>query len=223
MMNETARAQLQKDILKKLREYYPIKVDENVLIKSVEDVNKEAGIEDIMREINELTEKGYIEKAVVTPPFMKTEIVRLKITSSGIEKLQSFEVKEVKVDTVMVRELETRLVGTYDKIKADMEEVRVGLETSQKSLEKDMTEMHKTIADHDQVIRTYFVRVIETFGVFVGIFAIVVVMMLSVVPSLATVSLERAAIYLIGVPLSLVVVILLMLYGIKKLILSSPT
>lgn len=223
MMNETARAQLQKDILKKLREYYPIKVDENVLIKSVEDVNKEAGIEDIMREINELTEKGYIEKAVVTPPFMKTEIVRLKITSSGIEKLQSFEVKEVKVDTVMVRELETRLVGTYDKIKADMEEVRVGLETSQKSLEKDMTEMHKTIADHDQVIRTYFVRVIETFGVFVGIFAIVVVMMLSVVPSLATVSLERAAIYLIGVPLSLVAVILLMLYGIKKLILSSPT
>jgi hypothetical protein len=223
MMNEAARAQLQKDILKKLREYYPIKVDENVLIKSVEDVNKEAGIEDIMREINELTEKGYIEKAVVTPPFMKTEIVRLKITSSGIEKLQSFEVKEVKVDTVMVRELETRLVGTYDKIKTDMEEVRVGLETSQKSLEKDMTEMHKTIADHDQVIRTYFVRVIETFGVFVGIFAIVVVMMLSVVPSLATVSLERAAIYLIGVPLSLVAVILLMLYGIKKLILSSPT
>jgi hypothetical protein len=223
MMNETARAQLQKDILKKLREYYPIKVDENVLIKSVEDVNKEAGIEDIMREINELTEKGYIEKAVVTPPFMKTEIVRLKITSSGIEKLQSFEVKEVKVDTVMVRELETRLVGTYDKIKADMEEVRVGLETSQKSLEKDMTEMHRTIADHDQVIRTYFVRVIETFGVFVGIFAIVVVMMLSVVPSLATVSLERALIYLIGVPLSLVAVILLMLYGIKKLILSSPT
>lgn len=223
MMNETARSQLQKDILKKLREYYPIKVDENVLIKSVEDVNKEAGIEDIMREINELTEKGFIEKAVVTPPFMKTEIVRLKITSSGIEKLQSFEVKEVKVDTVMVRELETRLVGTYDKIKADMEEVRVGLETSQKSLEKDMTEMHKTIADHDQVIRTYFVRVIETFGVFVGIFAIVVVMMLSVVPSLATVSLERAAIYLIGVPLSLVAVILLMLYGIKKLILSSPT
>jgi len=223
MMNETARAQLQKDILKKLREYYPIKVDENVLIKSVEDVNKEAGIEDIMREINELTEKGYIEKAVVTPPFMKTEIVRLKITSQGIEKLQSFEVKEVKVDTVMVRELESRLVGTYDKIKTDMEEVRLGLETSQKSLEKDMTEMHKTIADHDQVIRTYFVRVIETFGVFVGIFAIVVVMMLSVVPSLATVSLERAVIYLIGVPLSLVVVILLMLYGIKKLILSSPT
>ena len=223
MMNETARAQLQKDILKKLREYYPIKVDENVLIKSVEDVNKEAGIEDIMREINELTEKGHIEKAVVTPPFMKTEIVRLKITSQGIEKLQSFEVKEVKVDTVMVRELESRLVGTYDKIKTDMEEVRVGLETSQKSLEKDMTEMHKTIADHDQVIRTYFVRVIETFGVFVGIFAIVVVMMLSVVPSLATVSLERAVIYLIGVPLSLVVVILLMLYGIKKLILSSPT
>ena len=130
--------------------------------------------------------------------------------------------KEVKVDTVMVRELEARLVSTYDKIKADMEEVRHGLETSQKSLESDMGNMRETIADHDQVIRTYFVRVIETFGVFVGIFAIVVVMMLSVVPSLATVSLDRAVIYLVGVPLVLAAVILLMLYGIKKLILASP-
>jgi len=222
MMDDNARTQLQKDILKKLREYYPIKVDENVLIKSVEDANKEAGIEDITREINGLTEKGYIEKAVITPPFMTMEIVRLKITSSGIEKLQSFEVKEVKVETVMVRELEARLVDTYDKIKTDMEEVRHGLETSQKTLEADMADMHKKIGAHDQVINTYFVRVIETFGVFVGIFAIVVVMMLSVVPSLATVSLERAVMYLVGVPLVLAAVILLMLYGIKKLILASP-
>lgn len=222
MMNDTARAQLQRDILKKLREYYPIKVDENVLIKSVEDANKEAGIEDIMQEINGLTEKGFIEKAVVTPPFMKTEIVRLKITSAGIDKLQTLEVKEVKVETVMVRELESRLVDTYDKIKTDMEEVRLGLETSQKTLEKDMVDMHKKIADHDQVIRTYFVRVIETFGVFVGIFAIVVVMMLSVVPSLGTVPLERAVLYIVAVPAVLAGVILLMLWGIRKLILASP-
>jgi hypothetical protein len=85
-----------------------------------------------------------------------------------------------------------------------------------------MADMHKKIGAHDQVINTYFVRVIETFGVFVGIFAIVVVMMLSVVPSLATVSLERAVMYLVGVPLVLAAVILLMLYGIKKLILASP-
>ncbi len=221
-MIDSARAQLQKDILKKLREYYPIKVDENVLIKSVEDANKEAGIEDIMKEINELTEKGLIEKAVVTPPFMKTEIVRLKITSSGIEKLQSFETKEVKVETVMVQELESRLVDTYDKIKKDMEEVRHGLETSQKSLEADMSDMREKIVDHDQVIRTYFVRVIETFGVFVGIFAIVVVMMLSVVPSLGTVPLDRAILYIVAVPAVLAGVILLMLYGIRKLILASP-
>jgi hypothetical protein len=222
MMNDTTRAQLQRDILKKLREYYPIKVDENVLIKSVEDANKEAGIEDIMREINELTERGYIEKAVVTPPFMKTEIIRLKITSSGIEKLQSLEVKEVKVDRVMVQELESRLVSTYDKIKTDMEEVRHGLETNQKSLEDEMADMRKKIADHDQVIRTYFVRVIETFGVFVGIFAIVVVMMLSVVPSLGTVPLDRALLYIVAVPAVLAGVILLMLYGIRKLIIASP-
>jgi Na+-transporting NADH:ubiquinone oxidoreductase subunit NqrD len=223
MMNDSARAQLQQEILKKLREYYPVKVDENVLIKSVEDAHKEAGIEDIMQEINGLTEKGYIEKTVVTPPFMGLEVVRLKITSLGIEKLQSFEVKEVKVDTVMVRELEARLVSTYDKIKVDMEEVRHGLETSQKSLETDMKDMREKIADHDQVIRTYFVRVIETFGVFVGIFAIVVVMMLSVVPNLSNAPIERVLIYLIGVPLSLAFVILLMLFGIRKLILSAPT
>lgn len=74
---------------------------------------------------------------------------------------------------VSAKEIEARLVEIYDRIKVDMESMRQNLENSQKALEKEMAAVRSSIADHDQVIRTYFVRVVETFGVFVGIFAVV--------------------------------------------------
>jgi hypothetical protein len=171
-----------------------------------------------------LKEKGWIEESVVKAPFGKTETVRLKITSSGIEYLQSLEEEEIKIEAIPAEKIETRLVETYDRIKSDMEGMRQGLENSQRSLESEMSEMRKRIADHDQVIRTYFVRVIETFGVFVGIFAVVVVIIggVSDVLALENPSQELIALVMVGVPITVVLAILAMLWGIKRLILTAP-
>lgn len=224
MANNKLDDEIQKQILKSLREFYPIKVDEIVLITAVQKNVKDASIELITKCIGLLKEKGWIEESVVKAPFGKTETVRLKITSSGIEYLQSLEEEEIKIEAIPAEKIETRLVETYDRIKSDMEGMRQGLENSQRSLESEMSEMRKRIADHDQVIRTYFVRVIETFGVFVGIFAVVVVIIggVSDVLALENPSQELIALVMVGVPITVVLAILAMLWGIKRLILTAP-
>lgn len=222
MGNDRLDAEIQRQILRSLREFYPIKVDEIVLITAVQKSVKEASIELITKCIGILKEKAWIEESVVKAPFGKTETVRLKITSTGIEYLQSLEEKEIKVEAIPAKEIESRLVETYDRIKSDMEEMKQGLETSQKTLELEMTEMRKRIADHDQVIRTYFVRVIETFGVFVGIFAVVVVIIGDISSTLVGAGPELVAIIMIGVPVTVVLAILAMLWGIKRLVLTAP-
>jgi len=86
----------------------------------------------------------------------------------------------------------------------------------------DMEAMGKMIGDYDQVIRTYFIRVIETFGVFVGIFAIVVIMVLNndIGGAMAADDPRTAFILVIGTPATVVLSILVMLLGIKYLILQ---
>lgn len=220
--NDKLDAEIQKQILRSLRDFYPIKVDEIVLITAVQKSVKEASIDLITKCIGILKEKGWIEESVVKAPFGKTETIRLKITSAGIEYLQSLEEREVKVEAIPAKEIESRLVETYDRIKSDMEDMKQGLETSQRTLETDMAEMRKRIADHDQVIKTYFVRVIETFGVFVGIFAVVVVIMGGIPDTLANAGPELIALVMIGVPITVVLAILTMLWGIKRLVLTAP-
>jgi hypothetical protein len=158
----------------------------------------------------------------VKAPFDKAETFRFKITSQGIEFLQKMEEAGV-VAGISPREIESRLVETYDRIKADMETMRQNLETSQKVLESDMAGMRGRIGEHDQVIRTYFVRVIETFGVFVGIFAVVVVMMISSLIGLTQMRDPIQILFIVvWVPVSLILMILAMLLGIKHLVLKAP-
>ena len=219
--------EIQKQLLKSLREFYPIKVDDVVLVAAVQKNVRDAPAEQINREITVLVGKELIEETTVKAPFGKTETRRLKITSSGIERLQGLEEKEAPT-VASAKEIESRLVETYDRIKGDLEGMRQGLEASQKALETDMMKMRERIADHDNVIRTYFVRVIETFGVFVGIFAVVVVSMQAGISTAATVIVEKGGnpyiflVFLIGIALTLAVVILALLFGIRKLILVPP-
>ena len=221
-----ADTEIQKQILKSLREFYPIKVDDIVLIAAVQKVIKEATVDQITKDIVVLRDSGLVEETIIKAPFGKTETKRLKITSTGIERLQGLEEKEVK-GVVSAKEIESRLIETYDRIKGDLETMRQNLEASQKALEGEMAEMRKRIADHDQVIRTYFVRVIETFGVFVGIFAVVVVsMQASISGAIAAISETGNPLSfflaMAGIALTLGVVIIAMLYGIRKLVLIPP-
>jgi hypothetical protein len=218
--------EIQKQILKSLREFYPIKVDDIVLIAAVQKAIKEATVDQITKDIVTLRDQGLLEETIIKAPFGKTETKRLKITSTGIERLQGLEEKEVK-GVISAKEIESRLIDTYDRIKGDLETMRLNLESSQKALEGEMVEMRKRIADHDQVIRTYFVRVIETFGVFVGIFAVVVVsMQASISGVIGAISEEGDPLFfflaMAGIALTLGVVILAMLYGIRRLVLIPP-
>jgi hypothetical protein len=112
---------------------------------------------------------------------------------------------------------------TYDRIKVDMEAMRQNLEDSKRTLEGDMTKVQSSIADHDQVIRTYLVRVIETFGVFVGIFAVVVVSIISVITALGKVDNTLFhLLILIALPIILGSVIMTLLWGIRELVLKTP-
>jgi hypothetical protein len=221
-----ADTEIQKQILKSLREFYPIKVDDIVLVSGVQKIIKDATVDQITKDVIVLRDSGLVEETIIKAPFGKTETKRLKITSAGIERLQGFEEKEVK-GVVSAKEVESRLIETYDRIKGDLETMRENLEASQKALEDEMSEMRKTIADHDQVIRTYFVRVIETFGVFVGIFAVVVVsMQASISGAIQAIAVTGNPISfflaLAGIALTLGVVIIAMLYGIRRLVLTPP-
>jgi DNA-binding PadR family transcriptional regulator len=219
--------EIQKQILRNLREFYPIKVDEIVLVASVQKVMKDVATEQIARDLRELRDKGLIEESAVRAPFGKSDTYRFKISPSGIEYLQSMEEKGQETTTASAKEIESRLVETYDRIKADMESMRQNIETSQKALEKDMATVRTSIAEHDQVIRTYFVRVIETFGVFVGIFAVVVVAMLGTINTANTIvspglALDKIIVILVAIPIILVSVIISLLYGIRELVLKMP-
>jgi|GEM_PF-1524480 len=221
-----ADTEIQKQILKSLREFYPIKVDDIVLIAAVQKVIKDASVDQISKDIVVLRDSGLVEETIIKAPFGKTETKRLKITSTGIERLQGLEEKEVK-GVVSAKEIESRLIETYDRIKGDLETMRQNLEASQKALEGEMNGVRTRIADHDQVIRTYFVRVIETFGVFVGIFAVVVVsMQASISGAIAAISANADPLMFFlamgGIALTLGVVIIAMLYGIRKLVLIPP-
>jgi len=220
-MVERATSGVRLQLLRNLREFYPIKVDEIVLISAVQKVLKEVTVDLIVQEIQALKEQGFVEVSSVKTPFGKAENFRYKITGQGIEHLQSLEERGVKAEVIPPKEIESRLVETYDRIKSDMEEMRLSLETSQKALDKEMEDMRKQIGDHDQVIKTYFIRVIETFGVFVGLFAVVVVVMgqgLGTAMGGAK-NLYDQLVVLVTVTTSLTIVILVLLLGIKKLIL----
>lgn len=210
---------VQMQVLKSLREFYPIKVDEIVLISSVQKVLKDVIIDQVTQSIRALKDNGWIEEAIIKAPFGKTETYRFKITSDGIDHLQSLEESTTKKTIVSAKEVESRLVETYDRIKADMEEMRTGIETGQRSLEGEMKDVRKRIADHDQVIRTYFLRVIETFGVFVSIFAVVVVLILTLGLGASAAGTTTYFYLMVSVPICVVIYVVVMLWGIKKFIL----
>ena len=213
-------SEMDRQVLKCLREFYPIKVDEIVLVSSVQKSMKGAAVDDIKASLKRLKEGALIEESSVKAPFGKTETLRYKITSEGIDRLQSLEEK-VAAKGISAKDVETRIIETYDRIKADMEEMRLSIETSQKALDTDMEDVRQRIAEHDQVIKTYFLRVIETFGVFVSIFAVVVVMMISIGQNIAVITDPVIlGIFLIGVPISVILFAATMLIGIRKFILE---
>lgn len=208
-------------VLRTLREVYPAKVDEIVLVAAVQKDVSGASVETISGILDDSVDRGYIESIMAEG--VAGEGRWFKITARGIERLQELEMRTMPADVQTIMELERRMVGTYERVHNDLERMRGEVEERVTTLSKEMMDMEDKIQDHDQVIKTYFVRVIETFGVFVGIFAVVVVTVLNRYDEAAVNIVENpsaAIILVIGTPLAVLFVVLVMLYGIKRYVLQ---
>lgn len=222
-MDERAE-QITAKVLRTLREVYPAKVDEIVLVAAVQKDVSGASVEMISGVLDDSVDRGYMESVMAEG--VAGEGRWFKITARGIERLQELEMRTMPADVQTIMELERRMVGTYERVHEDLERMRGEVEEKVTTLSREMEDMEGKIGDHDQVIKTYFVRVIETFGVFVGIFAVVVVSVLNRYEEAANMvddNLFSALILVLGTPLAVLVVVLVMLYGIKRFVLCPGT
>jgi DNA-binding IscR family transcriptional regulator len=205
-------------ILRQLRHSYPARVAEADLLRTVAQSEK-VGLESLRPTLTRLMEEGLVQSSKDG-----AGVTRLVVSSKGISMLEGLEPLTEGSGTISPWEMESKLIATYDSMKTDMEALKKNLERSQKEFEKDVSEIRKSIADHDQFLRTYFVRIIESISVFIGVFGIVVVMMVSTLQGSlggsSTTSMHDLKIFVIMLPLLLVLTIIPTLYLIKKVILQ---
>jgi DNA-binding PadR family transcriptional regulator len=202
-------------LLKQLRQSYPARVRESELLKTVAQSEK-VSVDTIRPALKTLVEQNLV---VVTRDEAGEE--RVTIAQSGIDMLEGLEPSLGEVATISPWEMESKLIATYDSMKTDMEALKKNLERNQQVFGKEMGELRKSIADHDQFLRTYFVRIMESISVFIGIFGIVVVMMVTTLnPILHDASLADLRMFVVMLPLLLVLTIIPTLYIIKRVILE---
>ena len=89
---------------------------------------------------------------MVKAPFDKGETRRLSLTIAGVEA--SGPMETVADDLISPSEMEARLVSSYDTTKRDVEVIKSRLGEQQKALEKEMADTRKSIAEHDQFLKT---------------------------------------------------------------------
>lgn len=207
-----------KEALYYLSNLHPMKADEVLLIDSV---NTDTGIakETILEALNGLVDEGLVERTV---SINGTEGRKLALTPKGKEKVDSFPAEEGQ-GIISPREIESRLISTYDRMKGDMEVIRQNLEKNHRILEADMSGIRKSMAEHDQFVRTYMVRIVESISMFIGIFAIVVVMMVNVLSGMSEIGdMNMFILFVITLPFLLIVTIIPGLWLVRRTILEPP-
>lgn len=204
-------------LLRALRKAYPAKLDAQQLLSSIslaEKMDKEV----LRTALESLREEQLVEES----PGKVGGSPRVNLSHSGMERLHETDPKDEQYEIISPREIESKLISTYDSMKAEMEILKQNLENSQKTLDVEMSGLRKGITDHDQFLRTYFVRIIESISTFIGIFGIVVVMMVgSLEGHLGAVEDPTVLIlFVIGLPLLLILSIMPTLYLIKHNVLE---
>jgi len=142
------------------------------------------------------------------------------LTDKGREYLRAKGIYP-STECITPREIESRLISTYDQMKADMEVVRQNLEQNQKTLETEMSGIRKSMGEHDQFVRTYMVRIVESISMFIGIFAIVVVMMVNILKTMTDIDDKTMLLFfVISLPLMLIATIIPGLWLVRRIILQ---
>ena len=204
-------------LLRALRKAYPAKLDVQQLISSIS-LSEKVDKDKLQEALISLKEENLIEES----PGKVGGSARVNLSHLGMEHLHETDPKNEQYEVISPREIESKLISTYDSMKAEMEILKQNLESSQKTLDLEMGGLKKSIADHDQFLRTYFVRIIESISTFIGIFGIVVVMMVNNLGD----NLEKVndptilIFFVVGLPLLLIITIMPTLFLIKHKVLE---
>jgi hypothetical protein len=216
-------------LLAALRSFHPAKVDDKALFSALQRQRHETTPELYESGVEALVSEGLVEASIVRMPFEQGEVRRLSLTAAGLEAAKPLE--SAGDDLISPSEMEARLVSSYDSMKRDVEAIKSRLGEQQKALEKEMADTRKSIAEHDQFLKTYFVRIVETIGVFMGIFGIVVVMMISALmqkrpgsdlPYLVVSDQAQAVLFVFGLPTAICVTMLVIMWIVKRRIIHPP-
>lgn len=171
-----AESDIRQALLRYLRQVYPARMDPKDVISNVASAGNFDNIE-VCRVLDRLRTEGLVEETLYNSGAADSR--RVQINQAGLGILQAEDQTGGSAEVISPREIESKLISTYDNMKTDMEELRRNLNSTQKELGKVMGELHASISDHDQFLKTYFVRIMESISVFIGIFGIVVVIMVS--------------------------------------------
>jgi len=211
-MPERYSNDIKQQILRYLQESYPVKEDRNSIIKEIRNYYPNIMDEQISTFIQQLHNENSIEGGIIddeTNP-------KFKITSHGINQLQIQEKPSPEKIT-------SQFYFTYDNIERELDSFVTSFETSRKKITLDMEEMRDQINTHEREIQTHYIRIIETFGVFVGIFAVVVIMMISSINSITRCdNVGLMVFFILWVPASLILVVFAMLKFIGELVVEKP-
>ncbi len=134
MSGDASEIEIKEQILRCLRDFYPVKADEVVVVSAVQRSSSGGSVEQISGYIRSLRDHGWIEELVLKAPSGGTQTSRFKITPSGIEHLRSVERRGIRDLSIALTEIKDQLVAICDEIKADMEGMRQDLERSTKDL-----------------------------------------------------------------------------------------
>lgn len=114
-------------VLRCLMDFFPLSVDEAVLTSATLKEDKGLPPDQISEAVRALVDEGCVEMFMAKAPFSSASTRRLKISPSGIDRLQPWGPREFGDVNGSVARLETRLMETYEHARAKMAAFRQDL------------------------------------------------------------------------------------------------
>jgi DNA-binding MarR family transcriptional regulator len=144
MVEDAVDSELKTHLLRSLRDFYPIKVDEIVLVSAIQSRSNGAPVDRISIIMRSLLNARWVEESPVKASLGKPQTYRYRITASGIEHLRSLESGETRDLSSHLAEIEMKMVETWN---SDIARVKDDLDCSKKEFEESIEEMNKKLTE----------------------------------------------------------------------------
>lgn len=118
---------VREQVLRCLMDFFPLSVDEAVLTSAILKRDRGLSPEQVSEVVHALVGEGCVEMFMAKAPFSDASTCRLKISHSGIDRLQPWGPGEIEDVNGSVARLEVRLVEAYEHVRAKMAACRQDL------------------------------------------------------------------------------------------------